>query len=59
MNVLVADRFEESGLDGLRHVGDVVYQPELTGDALRDAIVATASRSPPGGTVLVWPAMRS
>jgi D-3-phosphoglycerate dehydrogenase len=41
MNVLVADRFEQSGLDGLRRVGDVVYQPELTGDALRDAIVAT------------------
>ncbi|PYR35145.1 MAG: hydroxyacid dehydrogenase [Acidobacteria bacterium] len=42
MKVLVADRFEQSGLDGLRRGGcDVVYQPELTGDALRDAIVAT------------------
>ena len=44
MNVLVADKFEKSGLDGLRAAGcDVVYQPDLSGDALTDAIRSTGA----------------
>src|SRR2546430_12343151 len=39
MKVLVADKFEKSGLDGLKTVGcDVVYQPDLKDDALTAAI---------------------
>jgi D-3-phosphoglycerate dehydrogenase len=35
MNLLVADKFEESGLLGLRGLGlDVAYEPTLEGDAL-------------------------
>ena len=35
MKVLVADAFEASGLDALKNAGcDVVYEPELSGDAL-------------------------
>src|SRR5919108_1688066 len=39
MRVLVADKFEQSGLDGLKAAGcDVVYQPDLKDDALATAI---------------------
>jgi D-3-phosphoglycerate dehydrogenase len=39
MKVLVADRFEKSGLDGLKAAGcDVVYEPDLSDEALTDAI---------------------
>ena len=39
MRVLVADKFEQSGLDGLKAAGcDVVYQPDLADQALADAI---------------------
>jgi D-3-phosphoglycerate dehydrogenase len=39
MRVLVADKFEQSGLDGLKAAGcDVVYQPDLADQALSDAI---------------------
>src|ERR1700693_4135342 len=39
MKVLVADKFEKSGLDGLRElVCDVVYQPDLKDDALTEAV---------------------
>ncbi len=39
MKVLVADRFEKSGLDGLKALGcDVVSGPDLKDDALADAI---------------------
>jgi D-3-phosphoglycerate dehydrogenase len=39
MKVLVADQFEQSGLDGLRAAGcDVVYEPALTDDALAAAL---------------------
>ncbi|HYR45839.1 MAG TPA: 3-phosphoglycerate dehydrogenase family protein [Thermoanaerobaculia bacterium] len=42
MKVLVADKFEESGLDGLKELGcDVVYQPEAKDDALTQAIAAS------------------
>jgi D-3-phosphoglycerate dehydrogenase len=39
MKVLVADKFEQSGLDGLKAAGcAVVYQPDLKDDALAAAI---------------------
>src|SRR5262249_49309347 len=39
MKVLVADKFEKSGLTGLAAVGcDVVYQPDLKDEALTEAI---------------------
>ena len=39
MTVLVADKFEHSGLDGLKAAGcEVVYQPDASGDALTDAV---------------------
>lgn len=44
MKVLVADKFEKSGLDGLEAAGcDVVYEPELKDDSLKDAIGATGA----------------
>jgi D-3-phosphoglycerate dehydrogenase len=44
MKVLVADKFEQSGLDGLKAAGcDVVYQPDASGDALTSAIRETAA----------------
>jgi len=42
LKVLVADKFEQSGIDGLKAAGcDVVFQPDLKDEALRDAIVVT------------------
>jgi D-3-phosphoglycerate dehydrogenase len=42
MKVLVADKFEQSGIDGLKAAGcDVAYQPDLKDDALTAAIQAT------------------
>ena len=42
MNVLVADAFEASGLDALKAAGcDVVYTPDVSGDALVQAIRAS------------------
>jgi len=42
MTVLVADKFEQSGLDGLQAAGcEVVYQPDLSGDALAEALRST------------------
>src|SRR5688572_25130869 len=39
MKVLVADKFEQSGLDGLKTAGcEVLYQPDLADQALADAI---------------------
>jgi D-3-phosphoglycerate dehydrogenase / 2-oxoglutarate reductase len=39
MKVLVADKFEQSGIDGLKAAGcDVLYQPDLTDHTLADAI---------------------
>lgn len=39
MKVLIADKFEQSGLDGLKAAGcDVEFQPELKDDALRQMI---------------------
>src|SRR4029079_7539482 len=42
MKVLVADKFEQSGLDGLKAAGcTVVYQPDLKDETLRAAIRET------------------
>src|SRR3954464_15975292 len=39
MKILVADKFEKSGIDGLQAAGcEVVYEPELKDDALAQAI---------------------
>jgi D-3-phosphoglycerate dehydrogenase len=39
MKVLVADKFEKSGLDGLKDAGcDVVYNPDLKNDSLKAAL---------------------
>ena len=39
MKVLVADKFEASGIDGLKAAGcEVVYEPDLKDDALTEAI---------------------
>jgi D-3-phosphoglycerate dehydrogenase len=44
VKVLVADKFERSGLDGLKAAGcDVIFQPELKDDALRDTLARTAA----------------
>lgn len=43
MKVLVADKFEQSGRDGLQAIGCVVsYQPDLKDEALVNAIAETA-----------------
>jgi D-3-phosphoglycerate dehydrogenase len=44
MKVLIADKFEKSGIDGLRAAGcDVISDPDLKDDALRDAIGRTGA----------------
>lgn len=44
MKVLVADKFETSGIEGLKAAGcEVVYQPELKDDALTEAVRASAA----------------
>jgi len=44
MKVLIADKFEKSGLDGLKAAGcEVVYQPDLKDDALTVAIRDTTA----------------
>jgi D-3-phosphoglycerate dehydrogenase len=44
MKVLVADKFEQSGIDGLKAAGcDVLYQPDLKDEALVKALGETAA----------------
>jgi D-3-phosphoglycerate dehydrogenase / 2-oxoglutarate reductase len=44
MKVLVADKFEASGIEGLKAAGcEVVYEPDLKDDALTDAIRTTGA----------------
>lgn len=44
MKVLIADKFEKSGLDGLKALGcDVVYEPDLKDDTLRAALAQTGA----------------
>ena len=44
MKVLVADKFEQSGLDGISAAGcDVLYEPDLKDDGLATAIRASGA----------------
>src|SRR5205085_9330727 len=44
MKVLVADKFEKSGIDGLKGAGcEVVYEPELKDESLTQAIAASGA----------------
>jgi D-3-phosphoglycerate dehydrogenase len=44
MKVLVADKFEQSGIDGLKAAGcEVLYDPDLKDDALAQAIAASGA----------------
>jgi D-3-phosphoglycerate dehydrogenase len=44
MRVLVADKFETSGIEGLKAAGcEVIYEPDLKDDALTDAIRSSAA----------------
>jgi D-3-phosphoglycerate dehydrogenase / 2-oxoglutarate reductase len=44
MKVLVADKFEKSGIEGLKAAGcDVVYEPDLKDDALTKAIATSGA----------------
>jgi D-3-phosphoglycerate dehydrogenase len=44
MKVLVADKFEKSGLEGLKAAGcDVVYEPDLKDEALTQAIASSGA----------------
>jgi D-3-phosphoglycerate dehydrogenase len=44
MKILIADKFERSGIEGLKAAGcEVVSDPDLKDDALRDAIAATGA----------------
>ena len=44
MKVLVADKFEKSGLDGLKAAGcDVIYEPDLSDATLTQAIAASGA----------------
>ncbi|HSE64390.1 MAG TPA: NAD(P)-dependent oxidoreductase [Thermoanaerobaculia bacterium] len=46
MKVLVADKFEKSGLDGLSEAGcEVLYDPDLKDDALVEAIRASGAEA--------------
>ncbi|HKC89400.1 MAG TPA: 3-phosphoglycerate dehydrogenase family protein, partial [Blastocatellia bacterium] len=39
MKVLIADKFEESGIDGMKEIGcEVVYSPDLKDDSLVEAV---------------------
>ena len=58
MKVLVADTFEQSGIDGLEAAGcEVVYAPELKEDALTKAIAATGAQVLVVRATKVTPAM--
>ena len=40
MRVLVADKFEQSGLDGLKSIGcTVIYDPDVKDDSLTESIL--------------------
>jgi D-3-phosphoglycerate dehydrogenase / 2-oxoglutarate reductase len=45
LKVLIADKFEQSGIEGLKAFGcEVLYQPDLKDDALVGAIASTRAR---------------
>ena len=44
MKILVADKFEKSGIEGLKALGcEIVHEPDLKDDTLRDALAATGA----------------
>ena len=44
MKILVADKFEQSGIDGLRAIGcEVLYEPDLKDDSLAKAIAESGA----------------
>src|SRR5262245_1278434 len=44
MKILIADKFEKSGIDGLRSLGcEVVYEPDLKDEGLANAIADTGA----------------
>lgn len=44
MKVLIADKFEKSGVDGLKALGcEIVHEPDLKDDTLKAAIAATGA----------------
>src|SRR5258705_13099292 len=44
MKVLIADQFEQTGIDGITAAGcDVIYQPALADQQLADALAATGA----------------
>jgi D-3-phosphoglycerate dehydrogenase len=44
MKVLVADKFEKSGVEGLKALGcEIVHEPDLKDDTLKEAIAATGA----------------
>ena len=44
MKVLVADKFEKSGIEGLKALGcEIVHEPDLKDDTLKDALAATGA----------------
>jgi D-3-phosphoglycerate dehydrogenase len=44
MRVLVADKFEKSGIDGLKALGcEVLFEPDLTDQALADAVARSSA----------------
>ena len=44
MKVLIADKFEQSGIDGLKAAGcDVLYEPDLKDEALTAAIASSGA----------------
>ncbi len=45
MKILIADKFETTGIEELKQAGcDVIYEPKLDSDALRDAIARLGPR---------------
>ena len=44
MRVLIADKFEKSGIDGLKALGcEVLFEPDLKDQALADAVDRTSA----------------
>lgn len=44
MKVLVADKLETSGLEGIKRLGcEVIFEPDISGDALRDKVAESGA----------------
>lgn len=45
MKILIADKFEQSGIDGLKSLGcEVLYQPDVKGDSLVEALRSSGAQ---------------